>query len=207
MLFNEKHWYSESKTCYKFPLCWKKIGWWKKKRKTDKNCYAFIVYSHWKYSVCVQNVHCSYMHFKAFSNKYHNLIVQPYWYASTLCYMRIMLEPDTHTNANHIENIMASQRVRWNLFSFICHICIQMDFHYGCIPCISTRTLALGQCTALIFITPCMWIRNRIHSLLHSVRCTALYICNISLNENADDRLHFHSYFLFFNTNSWSIRK
>lgn len=128
------------------------------------------------------------------------------------------LELNTHTNANHIKNIMASQRVRWNLFSFICHICIQMDFNYGCISCISTRTLALGQCTALIFIALCMWIVNGIHQLLHSVRCTALYIhiCNISLNENADDRLHFilHShpffpffFFLFLNMNSWSIRK
>lgn len=95
------------------------------------------------------------------------------------------------------KKIMASQRVRWNLFSFICHICIQMDFHYGWIPCISTRTLALGQCTALIFIALCMWIGNGIHSLVHSVRWTALYICNISLNENADDRLHFHSHHFF----------
>lgn len=71
----------------KFPLHWKYIGWWNEKRKTGKNCFAFIV---------IENILCAFkmfiirssMHFKAFSTTYHNLIVQPYWCASTLCYMR-----------------------------------------------------------------------------------------------------------------------
>lgn len=152
----------------KFPFHWKNTSDDEmRKEKPGKKWFAFIV---------IENIRCAFIpkmfivhiciskHFGIHTITW--LCSQhSYLCSSTLSAMRIMPEPDTHTNANHIEKIMASQRVRWNLFSFICHICNQMDFHYGCIPCISTRTLALSQCMALIFIARCMWIVNGMYTL------------------------------------------